>query len=161
MFTFREGTPLTNRKRENEKERTNECYLTHSAFLLHERACNLDIYRPIKVTWPEELEGIDFGNSFGQPVERMMLPAGMVYLDFGDLFDHPVEGLNWPAGVFALSFGREFDHPVADTVWPTALTEVGVRPIFKSCRWKEDVRGDSSEPEHSYLSSRQRIVLVR
>ncbi len=76
-----------------------------------------------QVTFPCQLEELDFGSHFNQSVNHLILPPGLKRLNMGKKFNQPFD-CPLPNGLLFLSLVSFCDHPVDEIKFPETLREL-------------------------------------
>ena len=73
---------------------------------------------------PAGLLSIHFGNNFNQPIEKDVLPSGLQTIHFGGCFNQLIEKDVLPTGLQTIHFGGRFNQPIENDVLPTGLQTI-------------------------------------
>lgn len=77
-----------------------------------------------RVTLPQSLRNITFGNSFDEPIDYLKLPSGVEHLTFGDSFNQNLDLLRLPENLRSLTFGVHFNQDLERVKFPKRLVSL-------------------------------------
>eukprot|EP00434_Breviolum_minutum_P018350 symbB.v1.2.016191.t1/scaffold1223.1/size130870/4 len=77
-----------------------------------------------RVTLPQSLRNITFGNSFDEPIDYLKLPSGVEHLAFGDSFNQNLDLLRLPENLRSLTFGVHFNQDLERVKFPKRLVSL-------------------------------------
>ncbi len=77
-----------------------------------------------RVTLPQSLRNITFGNSFDESIDCVKLPSGVEQLTFGDSFNQNLDLLHLPENLRSLTFGVHFNQDLEHVKFPQRLVSL-------------------------------------
>ena len=83
------------------------------------------------IRWPRRLQTLTFGMTFNRPLQDVLLPATLCELHFGNHFDQALDGIRWPSQVRLLHFGSDFNQSLATANLPDQLETLVLGRFFQ------------------------------
>ena len=86
------------------------------------------------MTWPAGLQGLTFGQSFDQSLDKVSWPVGLQSLTFGRNFNQSLDNVIWPVGLQSLTFVNRNLQSLQDLdVLPCALVHLAIGEMSLKC----------------------------
>ena len=84
---------------------------------------------PYRVTLPNNLQSLTFGNDFNQSLDRVPLPSNLQSLTFSNHFNQSLDRVTLPNKLQSLTFGNDFNQSLNGVALPNSLQSLtfGVR----------------------------------
>jgi hypothetical protein len=104
------------------KLESEECFATKGQFNIFQMSC--DYIPPIDIFHKININTIDTGLKFNQPINKGDLPSYLRAIKFGDVFNQPILPGCLPEKLEILEFGRDFNQTIDIDVLPKHLQQL-------------------------------------